>query len=304
MGLGSGPSPAPTNNERRMAAEVAEKAMLDNAIREQAGLRENDNPQDKPIIVRSVLRVISDNAEAANEVVKEVAEKEQVKENEAANIVQEQINITTNPEQNIEKIVAVPPSVTIEEYEDLKEMWEHQYEEGEIPVQENIQTREEWVEQDIVTITNVMNKILSPNEQIQQQGLDELGYIIPIFMINNLKGDQLITYLKAKLEAAKLVKKILDRENAIKKKMSNQADDEELVELKVEKKDEQQAQPLEMELEEDKGPTTIEERAQVEVEAAPEINKGYEEPNEYGREENVMSKLKEYGAEEEKKKEI
>lgn len=351
QGLGGGPSPAPTEAERKMAAEVAEKAMQDEAIREQAGLRENDKPEDRPVIVRSVLRVISDNTEAANEVVKEVAEKEQVKENEAANIVQEQINITTNPEQNIEKIVAVPPSVTIEEYEELKDMWEHQYEEGEIPVQENIQTREEWVEQDIVTITNVMNKILSPNEEIQQQGLDELGYIIPIFMINNLKGDQLITYLKAKLEAAKLVKKILDRENAIKKKMSKEKDDEELVELKTEKKDEQANQPMHMELDEDKGPTTIEERAQVEVQAAPEINKAYEEsstdeygtpnpliadnseasaeessqgserswddqasqsepqlkeygeedtPKEFGSEESVMNKLKEYGEDEDK----
>jgi len=44
---------------------------------------------------------------------------------------------------------------------------------------------------------------VSDSPEIRQEGLDELGYILPIFLINNLKGDQLLVYLKAKLEAAK-----------------------------------------------------------------------------------------------------
>lgn len=277
QGIDGGPSPAPTPEERKIAAQVAERAMQEEEIREQAGIQAEVKPEDRPVVVRTVLRVINDNKEVADNVVKEVAQQEQVKEEEAAKIVQEQLQITANPEENIEKIVAVPPSVTIEEYQELKDMWEHQYEEGEIPVQENITSREEWVEQDIVTITNVMNKILSPNVEIQQQGLDELGFIIPIFMINNLKGDQLVTYLKAKLEAAKMVKKLLDREKAVAERLKKKDDEEELVEIKRETKKEQA--PLHMELEEEKGPTTIEERGNVEVQAAPEINKAYLEQN-------------------------
>lgn len=280
QGIDGGPTPQPTEEERRIAAQVAEKAMEEEAIREQAGVQQEVKPEDRPVVVRHVLRVVGENKQAADEVVKEVAQQEQVAEEEAAQIVQEQLEITAKPEENIEKIVAVPPSVTIEEYEELKEMWEHQYEEGEIPVMENITTRDEWVETDIVTITNVMNKILSPNPELQQQGLDELGFIIPIFMINNLKGDQLITYLKAKLEAAKATKKILDREKKLREKLEKEKakEDEDLVELKQDKKAEE-PKLMHMDLPEEKGPTTIEERAQVEVQAAPEINKAYMEQN-------------------------
>ncbi len=277
-GTGGGPAPAPTNEELQLSTALAERAMKHKELGEQLGI-ENMNPQDKPAIVRHILRTISDNKAVTDVLLKEVSETEQVQAEEASQVVQEQLTITAKPEENIEKIVAVPASISLEEYEDLKEMWEHQYEEGEIPIQENIQTREEWVDQDIVTITNVMNKVLSPDEKIQQQGLDELGYIIPIFMINNLKGDQLITYLKAKLEAAKLVKKLLDREKTVQAKLEKGQLEEEFVDLKPEKKDEQLNQPMHMEFEEEKGPTTIEERAQVEVQAAPEVNKAYtEEP--------------------------
>ncbi|MCX7997049.1 MAG: hypothetical protein N2691_04860 [Patescibacteria group bacterium] len=274
QGVGAGPAPTPTDAEKQLAEKLAQEALKNEAIREQAGVTDV-KPENAPVVVRKVLRVISDNTRTANEVVAEVAKREDVKVEEAAEIVKEQLEITAKPEENIEKIVAVPPSVTIEEYEELKEMWEHQYEEGEIPVQENIQSREEWVESDIVTITNVMNKILSPNPEIQQQGLDELGFIIPIFMINNLKGDQLITYLKAKLEAAKTTRKILERENRLRRKLEKKQEEEEdtLLELKTNKKEEPKL--MQMDLPEEKGPTTIEERAQVEVQAAPEINKAY-----------------------------
>src|SRR4030066_584385 len=68
---------------------------------------------------------------------------------------------------------------------------------------DKIKSRDQWVEHDVVFITNTLNKLVSDIPEIRQEGLDELGYILPIFLINNLKGDQLMVYLKAKLEAAK-----------------------------------------------------------------------------------------------------
>jgi len=82
-------------------------------------------------------------------------------------------------------------------------MWKDQYERGEVPVSDKIKSRDQWVEQDVIFITNTLNKLVSESPEIKQEGLDELGYILPIFLINNLKGDQLLVYLKAKLEAAK-----------------------------------------------------------------------------------------------------
>ena len=119
-------------------------------------------------------------------------------------------------------------------------MWTQQYEKGEVPVQENIGTREEWVDQDIILITNTLNKMLAPDETLRREGLDDLGFILPIFMINNIKGEELLVYLKAKLEAAKAVKTQIEKEKEIKEKLKNETQNEDdLVELKKTKKDEE-----------------------------------------------------------------
>ncbi|MFW5703695.1 MAG: hypothetical protein ACOCXQ_02580 [Patescibacteria group bacterium] len=271
-----GPSPQPTGVEQELAQQFAKEALEDDQFVEQNNITPPHTIEDTPVIIKSVIHIAHEDNEAANDIVREVAKEEQVTEEEATELVQEQLQIAAEPEKNIEKIVEVPKSISIEEYEDLKTMWTEQYENGEIPVTENMQSREEWVEADIVTITNVMNKILSPNEDLQQQGLDELGFIIPIFMINNLKGEQLITYLKAKLEAAKSVKKLLDKEREIREKLQREQEEDEdnLVELKKKKKEEK-PKAMHMDLDEEKGPTTIEERAQVEAKPRPEVNEAY-----------------------------
>lgn len=342
--VGTPQGSAPQPDQERVATAVAEQAMTDETIRQQANVIEKQITEDKPAVVRKVIQVVAENSAVAHDMVQEVAKAENVQEEEAAHIVQEQLEVTTKPEENIEKLVAVPPSVSLEEYEELKDMWEHQYEEGEIPVTENIRSRDEWVEQDVVTITNVMNKILSPNQDLQQQGLDELGFIIPIFMINNLKGEQLITYLKAKLEAAKATRKLLDKEKQVREKVEKEKEnDEELVELKPEKKAEE-PKLMHLDDEEQEKGKTIEDIGNTDFTQAPaEVNPAYmEKPEEvaapessgetpsaekempwdqegmeteeettkpelkeYGEEEtNVMNKLKEYGEDEPKLKEF
>jgi hypothetical protein len=134
--------------------------------------------------------------------------------------------IPTTPEKPIEQIIAVPATVSIEEYEQVKKMWKSQYEKGEVPVQDNIKTREQWVEQDTIFITNTLNKLFSSNEELKQQGLDDLGYILPIFMISNMSGEQLVTYLKAKLEAAKMVKEEKAKEKEITEKLKSKTEEE------------------------------------------------------------------------------
>ncbi len=130
------------------------------------------------------------------------------------------------PEKSIEEVIPVPPTVPLEEYEQVKRMWKEQYEKGEVPTTENIATREAWVDQDIVFITNTLNKLFSPDEKVRQAGLDDVGYILPIFLVNNLKGDQLVVYLKAKVEAAKEVKEIKVKEKEITDKLKTQAKEE------------------------------------------------------------------------------
>lgn len=186
--------------------------------------------------VVKVIRHIAEVVRTDKELAKEIAEKENIKPEQLQQIMDEQVPVVAEAEKNVEKAITIPPSISIEDYEEVKKMWTQQYEKGEVPIQENIQSREQWVEQDVVTITNTLNKLLSSNDELRQQGLDELGYILPIFLINNLKGEELLVYLKAKLEAAKEVQERLGKEKEITEKVKAESKPEEFVEAAPQKK--------------------------------------------------------------------
>lgn len=157
--------------------------------------------------------------------------------------------LTSNTKKNIEEIIAVSPTVTLDEYEQVKKMWINAYERGEIPKTENLRSRSEWVEYDIVLIANTLNKLLSDDKDLKAQALDEIGFILPIFLVNNLSGDQLVTYLKAKIEAARTVKALLDREKEVTERLKAGA--EETVDvLKPKKKEAEKTMELKQELDE------------------------------------------------------
>ncbi len=176
--------------------------------------------------VSSIIKVFAEVTRKNKDIVKKVAEKEMVKEEDVENVLIAQAAHATAPEKSIEQSVTIPPSVSIEDYEEVKKMWVSQYEKGEVPVSENITSRAQWVEQDIVFITNTLNKLLSADEKLRQEGIDDLGYILPIFLINSLKGEELVVYLKAKVEAAKLVKQNGEKEREITEKLKLKSEEE------------------------------------------------------------------------------
>jgi hypothetical protein len=180
-----------TENFNKQATEFAP------AIAKQTGVSESK--------VRAILKSTSVIFKTQKDIVKQVAVKENVNEAVVQKIVDQHAPAIAAPEVKIEDSVVIPPSVSIEDYEEVKAMWAEQYEKGEVPVTENIPDRKQWVETDVVAITNILNKIMSSDPAVKAQGLDEVSYILPIFMVNNLKGEELMVYLKAKLEAAKQV---------------------------------------------------------------------------------------------------
>jgi hypothetical protein len=200
--------------------------------------------------VVTVIKEVSKVAVADAKTVKEIATKENLKEDQVKKIIATQTPLVTEPEKHVEQTVSIPPSISIEDYEEVKKMWTSQYEKGEVPVSENIASREEWVDQDIVFITNTLNKLMSPDDKLKAEGVDDLGYILPIFLINNLKGEELAVYLKAKLEAAKHVKEMKEMEKQITEKLKEKSkDDEELVELdKAKPKEEAKHMEMQQEL--------------------------------------------------------
>jgi len=183
----------------------------------------------------NVLQHFKEMVKQKEDLIKEILEKENISITEMNKMIDSLITLVTEPVKPIEEAITIPPTVSIDEYEQVKKMWVNHYERGELPVSENITNRKEWVERDIIFITNTLNKLLSDDPKLKQEGLDDVSYILPIFLINNLSGEQLIAYLKAKLEAAKQVQQLLEKEEEIKERLK--AESEEKVEVAAKKKE-------------------------------------------------------------------
>jgi len=169
--------------------------------------------------------------EELRKIMQSITQKENVGVEDVKKVVGTQLPLAIEPEKHIEQTVTIPPSVSIEDYEEVKKMWISQYEKGEVPVTENITSREAWLDHDIVFTTNTLNKLMSADEKLRQQGLDDLAYILPIFLINNLKGEELLVYLKAKIEAAKTVVQQTRREKDLLSKLKEKSPEEEFVDV-------------------------------------------------------------------------
>jgi hypothetical protein len=97
------------------------------------------------------------------------------------------------------------PTVTIEDYEEVKSMWVNHYRETEVPVSERIKTRQDWITEDIKDLTNTLNLLGSPDPVLKKKGLEEVAGILPFLLLGGFSDVETITYLKAKLEAVKTV---------------------------------------------------------------------------------------------------
>lgn len=177
---------------------------------EQTGLQ----PEQVRMVATQAAYVVKSN----QTIVAPIAQEQELEQATVQEVVEQKIEAVAKADKEIEDFVPQTQKVSIEDYEEVKDMWVNHYESGEIPVTENIETRQEWVDQDVVRISNILNKLLSPNKELQEQGLTEVGYILPIFMVNNLTGEELLVYLKAKIQAAKEVSKQIRREKEIVKK--------------------------------------------------------------------------------------
>jgi len=151
----------------------------------------------------------------------------------------------------------VPPTpVTLEEYEEIKKMWVKHYREAEVPVSEKIKTREDWLKLESAQITNTIELLLSQKAEEKQKGFDQVAAILPFLLLGGFSEEQTVTYLEAKLEAAKVVLEELERAEKIKEEAKKEAE-EELVEVpapEVEeaKKEAELKAKLEMKPEEEK----------------------------------------------------
>ncbi|MDA1317429.1 MAG: hypothetical protein O3B87_05430 [bacterium] len=223
-------------------------------INQAAGIAKQDIP--------TILMAFANSVSTTDDIIAQVAKQENVSEDQVSKLMDTQVELTSEPEKHIEKTITIPQSISLEDYEEVKEMWIKHYEESEVPVSDSIKTRHDWLDHEIVYITNTLNKIMSEDEKLQQDGLDELGFLLPIFLINSLSGEELLVYLKAKLEAAKTVLKVLDSKESVRKELKEDEEEEVLVDVNREEA-KIEAQPLHMEVDDAPAPQSIEDRVKL-----------------------------------------
>lgn len=140
----------------------------------------------------------------------------------------------------------VQTQVSVEDYEDVKKMWMKHYRDVNVPTTETIKSREQWLDEDIKKLTNISNMLASEDPKIKQKGLTEVSELLPFLMLGGFSDLETLTYLKAKLEAAKQIKSELEIKAEAKKEAVSEVKEEEetLLEVKGKKKEEEKAAHL------------------------------------------------------------
>lgn len=179
-----------------------------------------------------------------------VAQKAGVSEAEVAKV------LLATPALPTVALPAKPPTVTVEDYEEVKRMWLTHYRQAEVPVSEKIKSRQDWLKNDAVKITNTLNLLQSLDPKMKEKGIEEVAAILPFLLLGGFSQEETVTYLKAKFEAARLVLEEMEEREKVKEEAKKEAE-EELVEAPTAKKEEAKAETLEAEKAEkieEKGP--------------------------------------------------
>jgi hypothetical protein len=97
--------------------------------------------------------------------------------------------------------------VSIEEYEDVKKMWVENYQKMETPVGPNGAPvdKHTFIQDDINNITETINLLSSEDQANVDKGMERVANILPFLLLGGFSKTEVISYLKAKMEAAKTV---------------------------------------------------------------------------------------------------
>lgn len=100
-------------------------------------------------------------------------------------------------------------SVNLDDYEDVKNTWVHNYHTGQPPAAVGGQqkSRVDWLKEEIKQIPEAIELLLSEDPNQQAEGKKKVANILPFLMLGGFSKAEIISYLKAKLEAAKQVLK-------------------------------------------------------------------------------------------------
>jgi hypothetical protein len=97
--------------------------------------------------------------------------------------------------------------VNLDDYEEVKKTWEDNYRNLETPngPDGQPQSRSQWLKQEVAQIPQIIDMLLSGDPQIQQQGMQKVSQVLPFLLLGGFSKAEIVSYMKAKLEAAKKV---------------------------------------------------------------------------------------------------
>lgn len=169
----------------------------------------------------------------------------------------------------------LPSTVSLEDYEDVKKMWLNHYRSAPVPVSDKIKDRDQWMNEDVTELTNAIHLLSSSNPQLRQKGLEQVSELLPFLLLGGYNEVETITYLRAKLEAAKQAMAEMNAsEKAKQDALSEKAEDEEnMVEVKDKKKEEAKAEHLEASMEMESEKKDEKKQESVPAETGSDVNK-------------------------------
>lgn len=109
-----------------------------------------------------------------------------------------------------------------EDYEEVKKIWKENYQKLDVP--EGI-ARKDWVKEDVSKIDAIIEKLSSSNSEEEKSGMDEVSNILPFILVGGFSQDEIVSYLKAKQDAAKETLEALSKDEEEKVDVSPQKDE-------------------------------------------------------------------------------
>ncbi len=88
------------------------------------------------------------------------------------------------------------------DYESVKQIWKESYRNLNIPEGTDA-NRVDWIKKDIASIDVISTQLKSPDKEQVEKGMDEVSNILPFILVGGFSQGEILSYLKAKQDAAR-----------------------------------------------------------------------------------------------------
>ncbi len=121
---------------------------------------------------------------------------------------------TNLPEGKVEEIISlarpgkgnkqfVDTLATVDDYENVKDMWKRYYQEMDAPDESGGETKEVWLASEEKRLTNLVDALTSGDESKRKEALEKSQDIVSYFLLGGFSDIEMTLYLRAKLASLK-----------------------------------------------------------------------------------------------------